>query len=86
MAESPHYRDLLQALNECEVEYLIVGGYAVMRYTEPRFTRELDVWVHNSPDNSRRLYRALSQFGVPVVDDGLTPETFGAAWPPFAQT
>jgi len=48
MEESPHYRELLRTLNEHEVEYLIVGGYAVMKYTEPRYTKGLDVWVRNS--------------------------------------
>ena len=38
MAENPHYRELLQLLNESEVEYLIVGGYAVMKYGEPHYT------------------------------------------------
>src|ERR1039458_5706753 len=51
MRESPHYKELLQALNDCQVEYLIVGGYAVMKYTEPRYTKDLDVWVYNSPQN-----------------------------------
>jgi hypothetical protein len=32
MAENPHYKELLQLLNQFEVEYLIVGGYAVMKY------------------------------------------------------
>ena len=76
MAESPHYRELLQALNECEVEYLIVGGYAVMKYTEPRYTKDLDVWVHNSAENSMRLFHALANFGAPLKTDGVTPETF----------
>ena len=47
MAENPHYRELLQLLNEFEVEYLIVGGFAVMKYGEPRYTKDLDVWVNN---------------------------------------
>jgi len=76
MAESPHYRELLQALNECEVEYLVVGGYAVMKYTEPRYTKDLDVWVHNSPENSVKLFHALAKFGAPLKHDGVTPETF----------
>ena len=76
MAESPHYRELLQALNEYEVEYLIVGGYAVMKYTEPRYTKDLDVWVHNSADNSMKLFQALAKFGAPLKLDGVTPETF----------
>jgi len=76
MAESPHYKELLHTLNEFEVEYLIVGGYAVMKYTEPRYTKDLDVWVHNSPRNSIRLYHALAGFGAPLAHDGVTPETF----------
>jgi hypothetical protein len=43
MAENPHYKELLQLLNEFEVEYLIVGGFAVMKYGEPRYTKALDV-------------------------------------------
>jgi hypothetical protein len=48
MAENPRYRELLQLLNEFEVEYLIVGGFAVMKCGEPRYRKDLDVWVHNS--------------------------------------
>ncbi len=76
MAENPHYKDLLLALNRFEVEYLIIGGYAVMKYTEPRYTKDLDVWVHNSPQNSARLFQALAAFGAPLQHDGITPETF----------
>src|SRR3954451_12627977 len=76
MAGSPHYKELLHILNEHEVEYLIVGGYAVMKYTEPRFTKDLDVWVHNSSANSVRLYHALANFGAPLQHDGVTAETF----------
>lgn len=76
MAESPHYKELLHIFNEHGVEYLIVGGYAVMKYTEPRFTKDLDVWVRNSPRNARRLFEALARFGAPVHRDGVTPETF----------
>jgi len=76
MAASPHYRDLLQSFNEHSVEYLIVGGYAVMKYTEPRFTKDLDIWVGSSPENSARLFQALAGFGAPLAHDGVTPETF----------
>ncbi len=79
MAENPHYKDLLLALNRFEVEYLIVGGYAVMKYTEPRYTKDLDVWVHNSPQNSARLFQVLAAFGAPLQHDGITPETFAKA-------
>ncbi len=61
MAESPRYRELLQLLNEFDVEYLTVGGFAVMKYGEPRYTKDLDVWVHNSPQNSLRVVGALTK-------------------------
>ena len=70
MAENPHYKELLQLLNEFEVEYLIVGGYAVMKYGEPRYTKDLDVWVRNSAQNSIRVVAALKQFGAPLDHDG----------------
>jgi predicted nucleotidyltransferase len=76
MAENPHYRELLQLLNEFDVEYLIVGGYAVMKYGEPRYTKDLDVWVYNSPQNSLRVVGALKKFGAPLDLDGITAETF----------
>ena len=72
MAESPHYKELLQLLNEFEVEYLIVGGFAVMKYGEPRYTKDLDVWVHNSPQNSLRVVGALKKFGAPTQNSGPT--------------
>jgi hypothetical protein len=76
MAENPHYKELLQLLNEFKVEYLIVGGYAVMKYGEPRYTKDLDVWVHNSAQNSLRVVEALKKFGAPLDHDGINSETF----------
>ena len=76
MAENPHYKELLQLLNEFEVEYLIVGGFAVMKYGEPRYTKDLDLWVFNSPQNSARVVGALKKFGAPLDHDGITADTF----------
>ena len=66
----------LRSLNEHEVKYLIVGGYAVMKYTEPRFTKDLDIWVDSSPENCARLFHALAGSGAPLAHDGVTGETF----------
>jgi predicted nucleotidyltransferase len=76
MAENPHYKELLQLLNESQVEYLIVGGFAVMKYGEPRYTKDLDVWVNNSRQNSVRVIEALKKFGAPLEHDGINAETF----------
>lgn len=69
-------QELLQLLNEFQVDYLIVGGFAVMKYGEPRYTKDLDLWVHNSEPNSIRLVEALKKFGALVEHDGVTAATF----------
>jgi predicted nucleotidyltransferase len=74
------FRDLLQSLNAAGVRYLIVGGYAVMVYTEPRYTKDLDVWVEADDANADRLFAALTEFGAPMADYGpidfTQPDTF----------
>jgi hypothetical protein len=71
----PRLQKLLRLLGDLEVEYLIVGGFAVMKYGEPRYTKDLDVWVRNSAQNSARLVEALARFGTPLDHDGIYAET-----------
>jgi hypothetical protein len=78
MAESQNFKDLLLLLNNCQVEFPIVGGYAVMRYSEPRFTKDLDIWVGHSAANSGKVFAALSRFGAPLRNDGVDENTFSA--------
>jgi hypothetical protein len=65
---------LLSILNANKVRYLVVGGYAVMKYTEPRYTKDLDIWVEPSPKNSRAVFAALREFGAPLTN--LSAEDF----------
>jgi len=53
-------------LNEHKVKYLIVGAYAVIFYTEPRYTKDIDIWVEPTLKNAERLYKALGKFGAPL--------------------
>lgn len=64
------FLDMLSALSEEEAEYLIVGAYALAVHGLPRATGDLDIWVHRSPENAGRVWRALSGFGAPL--DSLT--------------
>jgi predicted nucleotidyltransferase len=61
------YSAILQCLNICGAKYLVVGGYAVMRYSEPRFTKDLDLWIDNGPENIKLVLSALRRFGAPVA-------------------
>ena len=67
MNPNSHFKELLSGLNNAGAKYLVVGGYAVMLYTEPRYTKDLDIWVEASEENSRRVFRALAQFGAPLA-------------------
>ena len=51
MAVNPDFKDLFKAFNDCHVEYLVIGAHAVMFYAQPRFTKDLDVWVN--PDDEQ---------------------------------
>jgi hypothetical protein len=60
--------DLLRALSDAEARFLVVGAFAVGRYTRPRATGDLDVWIDRSPANARRVHAALRSFGAPLAD------------------
>jgi hypothetical protein len=68
MAVNPDFRDLLKKFNEHRVEYLVIGAYALMYYTVPRYTKDIDVWVNPTRDNARRVRQALKEFGAPLKD------------------
>lgn len=68
------FKDLLQILGDCEVEYLIAGGYAVIHHSQPRYTKDIDIWLKPSVANSSRLMKAFIQFGVPMI--GVTQQDF----------
>jgi len=67
---NPDFRDILSIFNAEGVEYLIVGAYALAAHGIPRATGDIDLWIRRSPDNARRVWRALLKFGAPL--SGLT--------------
>lgn len=46
------FKDLLRLLHEEKVEYLIAGGYAVIYHSQPRYTKDLDIWIKPSPEKA----------------------------------
>lgn len=62
------FSDLLRIFNDNNVRYLVIGGYALIQYAEPRFTKDLDLWVSTDPENAKAVYRALGEFGAPLAD------------------
>lgn len=67
-------KELLRALNARGVKFLVVGGYAFGAYTEPRATKDLDIFIRSDEENSEAIYRALADFGAPL--NNLSPADF----------
>ncbi|SRR5688572_24475745 len=57
------FKEFLKLLRANEVEYMVVGGYAVGYYGYPRPTGDMDIWVSNSHQNAEKLVSALKKFG-----------------------
>jgi hypothetical protein len=72
-AVNPDFRELFSALNTAEARYLVACAYAVIHYTDPRYTKSIDIWVEPSSENAARVLRALAAFGAPIT--GLTAAT-----------
>ncbi len=62
------FNDLFRVLNEEQVKYMVVGAYAVTFHSEPRFTKDLDIWVASDNENATRVWNALTEFGAPLHD------------------
>ena len=62
------FKDLLHIFAEEQVEYLVVGAYAVIHYTQPRYTKDIDLWIKPSVENAARVARAFRKFGVPLIE------------------
>jgi hypothetical protein len=74
MEVQPDFRDLLELFNKHEVEYVIVGGYALAFHGAPRFTGDIDLHVRPTTANATRILAALADFGFGSLD--LSAEDF----------
>ena len=72
------WRAFIESLNSSEVEYLIVGAVALAHHGFPRLTGDLDILVHNTPENAQRLERVLHSFGFGEL--GLRADDFVGAY------
>ena len=70
----PDFKEFLQLLNDQQVEYLLVGGYAVAYYGYPRATGDIDFWLAVDPRNAERIVAVLTAFGF--GSSGATPAVF----------
>jgi hypothetical protein len=71
---NPDFKEFIQSLNDNDVRYLVVGGYAVALHGYPRYTKDIDIWIEPDPENANRMVRAIIQFGFESL--GLETDDF----------
>jgi predicted nucleotidyltransferase len=57
------FSEFLKLLNDHNVEYLLVGGFAVALYGYPRATADMDLWIARNHSNAERIVSCLREFG-----------------------
>ena len=70
----PDFKEFLQLLNAHQVEYLLIGGYAVGYHGYPRATVDMDVWIGRGPATAAKMVEVLQEFGFDVPN--LSAELF----------
>jgi len=82
----PDYYDFVKALNECKVDYVIVGAYSLAFHGFPRATGDIDFWIRRDRKNAERLLNALTVFGFGeldiVAEDVLSGKVIQLGFPP----
>ena len=68
------FRDFISALNNNDVRYIVVGGFAVIFHGHARVTGDLDIWVEPVEENYEQLVKAFHEFHMPLFD--MTKENF----------
>lgn len=63
----PNFREFIQLLNAHDVQYLVVGGFAVAFHGYPRNTKDIDIWVWLDATNAGKVIEALDEFGFKSV-------------------
>jgi len=65
---NPDFKEFVQLLIKNQVEYLVVGGYAVSIHGYPRYTGDLDIWVNPTVKNSAKVLDCLNEFGFSSLE------------------
>ncbi len=62
------FRDFIKTLNKFGVEYILVGGYAVILNGYRRSTGDMDIWVNVTQANYKKIFASFLDFGLPTTD------------------
>ncbi|WP_290795950.1 nucleotidyltransferase [Flavihumibacter sp. UBA7668] len=68
------FEDFIRLLNKYQVEYMVVGGYAMAFHGKPRYTGDLDIWINISDENADKMMEVIKAFGLASL--GFVKEDF----------
>ena len=74
MTLAQDFEDFVKLLNKHQVDYMVVGGYALAFHGKPRHTGDLDIWINCSEANAEKLVIAIKEFGLASL--GLSKSDF----------
>lgn len=79
MVLNQDFKEFLQSLNDNNVRYLVIEGYALAFHGHPRYTKDLDIWIDLEETNALKVVQALQDFGFSSLelkpDDFMEPDT-----------
>lgn len=80
---NPDFRDFIKALHRHNVDYILIGGYAVILHGYERVTADMDIWVRCNEENYIKLEHSFLTFGMPMFDMTLKSFLDTANWDVF---
>jgi len=63
MKPNRDFEEFFELLNKNKVKYVVVGGYAYAIHAEPRFTKDLDIFIKSDKENAKKVLKTLQDFG-----------------------
>jgi hypothetical protein len=66
---NPDFEDLIRSLTVQNVEFIVVGAYALAFHGIARYTADLDLWMRRTVGNAKKLQLAMADFGLPISEE-----------------
>lgn len=63
MEIQPDFKELLELLNKNDVEFIIVGGYALAFHGVPRTTGDIEIFINSIEENAQKIIKVIEEFG-----------------------
>ncbi|MDZ4796129.1 MAG: nucleotidyltransferase [Bacteroidota bacterium] len=79
----PDFRYFIKVLQKHNVDYILVGGYAVILHGYERVTADMDIWVRCNEENYKKIQPSFQTFEMPVFDMTLANFLNSEKWDVF---